>query len=287
MKFSANQTTDLYALMEDLPRNSPSWNLVDAFDAVTNGIENPEALAGLDLITEGTLQPWKTLIRAIQALYAYDIPRCRREAEAMDDNSPPGVLKPFFRAWLARQGTNHRETIFKELIGACDSVAGLYRRLLIEPHPLAVLAEQAEEALRQGLYAQFEGFASEILRKLQEEKRCDGPLLALRYALYCLKLLDAAGYGGADFFSAVLKSLGEADGSCALGLALVGRNNKAAASALRRAVEAGDGVFLDPAMMSLLGELLPLLEGQSPASSRPRGRIKTSPQLELFGDLDG
>jgi hypothetical protein len=286
MNLPANQTPDLYALMENLPRDSPCWNLVDAFDAVTNGIENPEALAGLDLVTEPALQPWKALIRAVEALYAYDAPRCRREAELIDGESPPGVLKPFFRAWLIRQGTCRRKTVFKELSGSCDSVAGLYRRLLIEPHPLAVLAEQAEEALRQGLYQQFEGLASGILRKLQEEERGDGPLLAVRYVLYCLKLLDAAGYEGSDFFSAVLKTLGEADGSCALGLALVGRDDEAAASALRRAVEAGGGVFLDPAMASLLREALPLLGG-TPGKTRGRAKKAPSAQLELFGDPDG
>ena len=38
MNLPPDQTPDLYALMENFPADSPAWSLVDAFDAVTNGI---------------------------------------------------------------------------------------------------------------------------------------------------------------------------------------------------------------------------------------------------------
>jgi hypothetical protein len=286
------RTVDLYTLMETFPQDSPLWSLVDAFDAATNGIENPEALARMELITDPSLRPWKALVRGIRALYAGDIPACRAAADSMEDDSAPGTLKPLFRAWLSRQGKGDRDRIFGELSGACDSVAKLYRRLLIEPHPLAPLAEQAEEALRHGLEKQFEGLALRIIKTLREERRCDGPLLALRYARRCLGLLDQAGYGGTEFISGVIKTLGEADGFCLLGFALIGKDNRAAAAALRKALNAGDGLFLrdrgkDP-MAALLAEALPLLEAPREGAPRAAGkqgrRKKPSPQLELFED---
>ena len=209
--------------MKEIPCQDPAWSLVDAFDAVTNGMENPESFARLDMITGEELQPWKHLVYAIQALYADDAPRCEAALAAMADDSPPAVLKPLFRAWMHRPDNSpgSRETLFAELAEACDPVVTLYRRLLIEPHPLSLLAEQAEEALRHGLAEQFATMAGKILRTLRELNNRDGPLLALRYAQYCLDLLDKGGYEDTDFFTAILKALGEADGFCVLGFALL------------------------------------------------------------------
>jgi hypothetical protein len=294
MNSPAGPDTDLYALLERFPRDDPAWNLADAFDAVTNGIENPEAFAVTETLAEPALAPWKALVRAIGALYARDPEGCRKALEDMD--GAPAALKPFFRAWLTRQGTRNREAIFNELCGSCDAVVNLYRRLLIEPHPLAILAEQAEEALRHNLDEQFEQLALRIFRGLLEQP--GGSLPALRYALYCLRLLDQAGYGDTAFFSLIIKTLGEADGFCALGFALIGKDDLAAApavvpaavSALRKAAEAGPGTFLDGPMRALLGELIAVLEeqgGQKPPRRPPAPGRKGLVQLELFEDSYG
>jgi hypothetical protein len=276
---------DLYSLARSFPPNSPRWSLVDAFDAVTNGIENPESFLKMEAVSDPSLGPWKSLIRGIRALYGGDIPACRAAAEDLGDNTPPGALKPLFRAWLSRQGTRDRDRIFTELSGACDAVANLYRRLLVEPHPLSLMAEQAEEALRQGLAEQFEGMALRILKSLRDQRRCDGPLLALRYAQRCLILLDGEDREGTDFIAGVIKTLGEADGFCLLAFTLIGRDNRAAAAALRKALAAGDGLFPTGPMAALLGEVLALLEEEpGPAGTGRRGRKGQTPvQLELFG----
>jgi hypothetical protein len=271
---------DLYTLAASEPPQSPAWSLVDAFDAVTNGMEDPGCFSQLDRITEARFQPWKALIRGIRALYGDDPGACQRALDALEDDSPPAVLKPLFRAWLSRQGREHRESIFEELSGACDSVADLYRRLLIEPHPLSLLAEQADEALRHGLEEQFAILAGKVMRALGDQR--GGPLLALRYARYCLDTLDQAGYGGADFFFTVIRTLGEADGFCALAFALIGKDDRAAAAALEKALAAGDGRFLDPPMAALIGEWLPALKSRG---ERRRAEGAEAPgQLDLFGE---
>jgi hypothetical protein len=308
---------DLYVMMQSYPPDSPAWSLVDAFDAVTNGIDNPESLARMEEVTEPQLQPWKHLIHGIRSLYTDDIQGCEAALETIDDNSAPGTLKPLFKAWIARQGTDHRETIFEELSEAYNAVINLYHRLLVEPHPLSLLAEQAEEALNHGLAEQFVFLAEKIMKSLGDQKRGDGPLLALRFAWYCLDLLDKAGYGDSDFFSVILKTLGEADGFCVLGFALIGKDDEAAAAALEKALASEGGRFLDDAMASLIAEFLPALKERSmhtrpaPAgrfnqaaggypmtsgysltgSSQPKGRrnegSSTSGQLELFGETYG
>jgi hypothetical protein len=317
VKNMKNTTGSLSALMEPYPHHSPNWSLVDAFDAAANGMENPESFALMETITEPALQSWKSLVHAIKAFYKDDIPACRAALDGIDDDSAPGTLKPLFRAWMsrdrdtARSGTGNAGKAGKagkksdSGTVARNAVMDLYRHLIIEPHPLSLLAEQAEEALRQGMEEQFTVLAGRVMRSLREQRSGDGPLLALRYARYCLALLEDAGGNGTDFLASVTRVLGEADGYCVLGFTLLEKGEAAAASAaLNRALEAGDGGFLNGDMAALVGEALPLLEtGERRDRGRPKvssGRVKkrkaiggfaaglsTSGQPDLFGGVYG
>jgi hypothetical protein len=227
---------DLYALMEKLPKQDPAWNLLDAFDAVTNGMENPEAMKKTELLSNAELEPWKFLIKAIASLYTGNSEGCRKAVEAIQDNSAPGSLKPLFRAWLIRQNTGNAESgdaLFEELTNCCDSVTELFRRLIIEPHPLSLVAEQAEEALRQGLEEQFSNLSVKVLCSLKEAS----PFLAFRYTVYCLNLVNDSGADGQGFFPLIQKYLGEGDAFCALGFVLTGKDNKAASVALNNGLK--------------------------------------------------
>jgi hypothetical protein len=266
-------------------------------------MDTSESFASMEGLTERRLQPWKHLIYGIHSLYAGDIPGCKAALEAVKEGSPPGVLKPLFRAWIARQETGRRKpAAFNELTGA---VGGLYQMLLVEPHPLSPLAEQAEEALNHGLTEQFAVLAGKVMRALMDQKQGDGPLLALRYVRYCLDLLDTAGGNDADFAAVTLKNLGEADGFCALGFARIGKDDAAAATALEKAVSAGGGRFLDAAMSSLVSSFLPALRergrrfrripaapfgpstGGHGAKYPVFGSRKSDGQLELFEEVYG
>ncbi|QQO07424.1 hypothetical protein [Breznakiella homolactica] len=278
---------DLYSLIEQMPPESAAWGLLDAFDAVSNGLENPEALAAMDHVRDPRLESWKHLVRAIQAMYRDDPAGCRDTLDALADDAPPGVLKPLFRSWMAARGGGGGTS--RELASAPVPVRNLYRKLLITPHPVTVLAEQAEEAFRHNMTDYFERLVCEVFRKLREQHRCDGPLLAVRYAQYCLSLLNDQGYSGTDFFPLLLRALGEADGLCVFGFALIGRDNEAAVRALRGALDAGDGEFLDSAMAAVIADAVSALGGRtdSPGGYRaavmPRQRETVySGQLELF-----
>ncbi|MDR2470852.1 MAG: hypothetical protein LBD09_01920 [Treponema sp.] len=291
MKRFSRDSPDLYALVENLPPDDPAWNLLDAFDAVTNGMENPEAIKQARRLTDPALEGWKYLVEAIAALYGGNPGECRRAAEAIPGGSAPESLKPLFRAWLIRLGGGGggNEALFKTLSG-CPAAAELFGRLVIEPHPLCLQAEQAEEALRQGLEEQFCLLASRMLCALRETS----PPLAFRYGLYCLYLVNDSSSPGDDFFSLLRKSLGDADAFCALGFALAGRDNEAAAAALRRALEnipAGAGSFLreeNAGPVRVLLELLGPLRGDSAAGrtgpERP-GKRRRAPAQPAQPDL--
>jgi hypothetical protein len=270
---------DLYALMEKLPKNDPAMNLLDAIDAVTNGMETPEAMKKTVTLSNPELEPWKLLVKAITALYSGNNENCRKAAGAIPKDSAPGSLKPLFRAWLIRQNgetVSSSHALFEELTSCCDSVTELFRRLIIEPHPLSIVAEQAEEALRQGLEEQFSGFSAKVLVSLKETS----PMLAFRYAVYCLNVINDSGAGGQGFFPLIQKCLGEGDAFCALGFALTGRDNQAAAAALNNGLK---NTVSAPGLKTTSIEVLAKLLASKGGGTRKKNRRSTS-QPDLFAD---
>jgi hypothetical protein len=268
---------DLYALMEKLPKNDPAWNLLDAFDAVTNGMENPEAMKKTEHLSNTDLAPWKFLVKAITSLYTGNNEGCRKAADAIPEGSPPGSLKPLFRAWLIRQNSGTEESehaLFTELTSCCDSVTELFRHLIIEPHPLSLVAEQAEEALRQGLEEQFASLSVKVLCSLKDVS----PFLAFRYAMYCLNLVNNSGTEGQGFFPLLQKCLGEGDAFCALGFVLTGKDNQAASAALNNALK-NDKTFLGGKNISPVQVLAKLLKDSGGTRQKVRRRAS---QPELF-----
>ncbi|MDR1901844.1 MAG: hypothetical protein LBQ88_06140 [Treponema sp.] len=274
------ESADLYALMENLPKDSPAWFLIDAFDAVTNGLENPEAFSRMEQIDMPIFKSWKNLIYAIKALYAGDMQACRSFAEAIGEDSAPAVLKPFFRAWICRQEGTDQETIFRELTNSCKQIADLYNRIIIKPHPLYLLAEQAEEALRHELGEQFEYLALKVLGGLRDIK--NGSVLSLRYAVYCLTRLDNTPSYGEEFFSALLKFLGRGDAYCALGFTLIGKNNRSALAAFRIALREQDGYFLDEDMHVLIEKICDFMEQEEKKGKKEHKMQKVHAELKTF-----
>jgi hypothetical protein len=265
---------DLYTLVERLPKNDPAWNLLDAFDAVTNGMDNPDAMKKALLLKNPDLEPWKPLIKAIQFLYSGETEKCRRASHLIPDNSAPACLKPLFRAWPARG----RQGVPDD---SGERVAGLFEKLLVQPHPLCLIAEQAEEALRQGLEEQFIVLASRVLCGLKEQSE----LYALRYGVYCLDLAGAK-HPESDFFLCAAKTLGEAGAFCSLGSALVGRDNSCAADALEKAVKTKkrNSSFPGTNDIPAVTELVKFLRSRAfPPAPGPRKKTRPA-QRYLFAD---
>ncbi len=278
---------DPRTLLSSAPPDSPYWALIDAFDAATNGLENPEAFARLAAARDPALAPWQALVAAIRAVYAQDESLCAAQLERMDDAAPPARLKPLFRAWMQTRGPGG--AALPALADAPAAVAALFQRLIAGTHPLVILAEQAEEALRQGMTEHYEGLTFRIMRDLQGRQRGEGPALAVRYAVRSLRSLEESGYAGNDYFSVVLRALGRGDGFLALGLAMLESDKSAAAAAFRGALEASDGQLVDAGLQQVLADLVTLLE----AAVSPPGKAESYPlkpaanrrlpaQLDLF-----
>lgn len=248
---------------------------------------NAEAASRLGQAEEEAFLPWKALIAAIRAFYAEDEAGLIDALARISDSSPPAALKPLFLAWVLLPETPAAETLSE----ASAAVAALHRRLMTEIHPAANYAEQAEEALRQGMVEHFETLACRTIRELHESPRADGPLLSLRGVARCLALLDDAGEDDGAFFAAVLKTIGRADGLTALGLAMVERDESAAVAAFRGAIaDNGPRAFLNDAAKEILKTAIDILEESSPKADkamegrarRPRQHHAVPGQLDLF-----
>ncbi|OHE59624.1 MAG: hypothetical protein A2Y36_12435 [Treponema sp. GWA1_62_8] len=262
-------------LLSDARADSPLWALADSFDAVANGMKNLEADGKLERIRLPGFEPWQNLVRAVSALYADDTEGCLEAAGRIDEASPPAALIPLFRAWADSPEALNR---------ASAATALLYRRVVSDVHPLEILAEQAEEALRHGMFERFETTSRRVLQDLDELPRADGSLLAIRYAVRCLSLLDEAGSDDIRFMDTLTKALGKADALLAAGLALLEVDGEAAAAAFRGALECGeDGRFLRGPMRRAVAEA-----AKTFGAPRLQGRVpheRDALQLDLFSGV--
>jgi hypothetical protein len=147
----------------------------------------------------------------------------------------------------------------------------------------------------------FERLSRSVLRGLLEERRCDGRLLALRYALYCLSFLAKEGYTQTDFFSLIIRVLGNADGFFVIGLSLLDDDEEAALQAFEAALEArvpavhgpaarrGPDAFLDEDMTAALEAMVDLIRKERSrllAGETARGKIRRRPPVVFQGQLE-
>lgn len=272
---------DPYTLLEQPNPLPEHWALVDAFDAVTNGMDNPEALKRLEHITDSELLNWKWLVIAIKAIYESNKRAVQEALQHIANNSPPGVLKPLFETWLS-EGTGRS---YKALPNA--ALANVYSQLRRTQHPLALRADQAAEAIRQGVVYLFEQHFEKILYEMHHHLGADGPALAMRYGIDSLCTLHDEGYRMEDFLALLISTLGQADGCCCLALALLKKEDKEPhfrsriIQAIDASLAATDGKFVTPSMKNALKSIKTRLNAE-PASNRQTKKTVQLVQLELF-----
>jgi len=142
-----NPIVDPRAFLRSEPPASPIWALVDSFDAAANGMTNPEASARLSQVEEEAFRPWQALVSALRAFYSDDAASLLDALDRISDAAPPAVLKPLFRAWALSPDAAAEEILSE----ASAAVVALHGRVLSQIRPIEGLAEQAEEALSQGM----------------------------------------------------------------------------------------------------------------------------------------
>jgi hypothetical protein len=93
----------------------------DAFEAVTNGMDNPEAMMKLEQLQSGDeVEQWKNLIEAVNAFYAQDQRLLESCLENIPSDSLPGSLKPALLHMsglspLGRQPTFYEGKLIKKI----------------------------------------------------------------------------------------------------------------------------------------------------------------------------
>jgi hypothetical protein len=272
---------DPYILLEQ-PKPLPEhWALVDAFDAVTNGMDNPEALEQIGVLDHTELASWKWLVFAIKALYEGNTKAVEQAVQHLPEGTPPAVLKGLFATWLSEQ--NQRTFINIDEPGLAD----LYTKLRLHQHPLASRAEQTEEALKQGLIPLFEHHFEKILHELYHVQAEAGPGLAIRYGVHTLCILHEMGCRLEDFLTLLVQALGEADGCCCLAIAFIKLQEthpglqERTLKAIEACLSAKDGRFAKADMKRTLGIIKTGLDA-SDRVQRKRNLYREPVQMELF-----
>ncbi len=80
-------------LADDAPLKKEAQIIIDAFESVTNGMENPEALSSINEIDNNSvLASWKFITLAIKAFYKRDYRKMLHFIHKIEDNTPPKKL---------------------------------------------------------------------------------------------------------------------------------------------------------------------------------------------------
>ncbi len=94
--------------------------ILDAFEAITNGMYNPEVFAEMERIPESSLLSfWKELILAIRAFYRKDYSEMEKHLNNLDNDSPLAMFKPILMHLSGKtrqQISNSRQKEFIDMI---------------------------------------------------------------------------------------------------------------------------------------------------------------------------
>ena len=150
------------------PLRTQALAVADAFEAVTDGMENADALAAVERLPAASpLAPWPPLIRALAAFHRNDRESLAREAAAIPEGTPPARLKAALLAAAAGRTVPALTGAFEEASERDD------------------LLEQAEEAARSGLTDLFVDVVARCLPAVRRSR----PDRAESLALWCLEAM--------------------------------------------------------------------------------------------------
>lgn len=87
------QVTESHLLDDDHPLKVQAYIVLDAFESVTNGMENHQAMEELQrLDAHSVFHPWKVFILALQAFYREDDTTCRQLLQSLPTGTPLHAL---------------------------------------------------------------------------------------------------------------------------------------------------------------------------------------------------
>ncbi len=194
-------------LADNAPLKKEAQIIIDAFESVTNGMENPEAISNLDKISsESVLSPWKFITLAIKSFYNQDYSSMTAFLEDIDEETPPyqlGLMLLHLSGKIEISSPNKTQKNFIHLIQKDRSIYQSTRDLLED-----ALANNMEEL-----------FIETAVLLVREIKRKDAEA-AERIALWSIKEAAERDFSQTLFLHNYKLIFGQADGLRLFALAL-------------------------------------------------------------------
>ena len=196
----------------------------DAFESVTNGMSNPEAMDALmNFDRGGESNDWKNIILAIRSFYNQDFSSLERLLESVNDDSEAGRLKPV----LCRMAGMETERTTR--LGKYEEK--LLRAVTEDSRFLAGAAAQLNESMEYGEDL-FNETASLIIREI----RAISVPASMRLALWALNTCLERGFDEEQLADSILVIFGQAEGLRLIALSLIEPDPESALICLTRAM---------------------------------------------------
>ncbi|MBI9109201.1 MAG: hypothetical protein JEZ04_20820 [Spirochaetales bacterium] len=187
----------------------PSVTIVsDAFEAVTNGMHNPEAMIRLEKLEKAeSFDQWKLLIRAVDAFYSQDFQTLEDCLEKIPSDSLAGSLKPVLYHMSGQKQLNRKPTFNEEK---------LIKRVTEDSRFLVSAAAQLTESI------EYSGdLFIETASLLIKEIKVNNPEASERLALWCFSVCFEYSFDEEPLADNVLMLYGQAEGLRLIALSLM------------------------------------------------------------------
>jgi hypothetical protein len=188
---------------------NPVYTIItDAFETVTNGMHNPEAMQKLEEIrdVEGAA-PWVDVIHAVRAFYLQDHQELATRLERVPDESAAGKLKPVLYHMSGAAGSEIQLNKAEE---------NLSKVVTEESRFISDAAGQLIESVGYG-EAVFTETASLVIKEIRK----DNFQAAERLALWCLNTCFKNGFDEEPLADNLMMMFGQGEGLRLIGLALI------------------------------------------------------------------
>lgn len=186
-------------LSDTHPLKREALAVTDSFEAVTNGMDNPEAFERLESVGESSVfYPWKLLVLTIRELYREDEKAMEEYLEAVPSETPAALIAPFLR-----------HVISGEPLGpVCAEACGKLAKAVMTDNRLL---ESAVEQLHESLAAGLEDLFTETAVMIIKENIRGAVGLTSRFALWCIESLVRNELSPASFISRLKGFLPQAE----------------------------------------------------------------------------
>lgn len=193
----------------------PSTTVSDAFEAVTNGMNTPEALGQLEAqaVNKETAE-WVDVIHAIQAFYSQDFKKMDNLLNRIPAESTAGSLKNVLYQMSGMQ---------KETVKLTYPEEKLYRRITENSRFLSSAVRQLKESIEYG-----EDLFAENASLLIKETKHKTPEAAERLALWSFSACIENGFDDEALADNILMLFGQAEGLRIIALSLIEKEPESA-----------------------------------------------------------